>query len=348
MLYSEMLRELRTITTGIDKCSDSLKEILEQQKCLYLMSKIQDCAEENSSFLKLNQVVQNYRYKFCEDIFNELNELSYAVIKGALLSERIYSKPYFRVSGDIDILISSKNIERVTQILKKNGFVQGKIRDAELENCTRQELVYYKMYTHQLASFFKKTDFTYCPFINIDVNLGIFWGESDRVIDMDEFLSSLEKRTVYGVDVLGLSPVHEFIALCLHHYKDLNSIYLLAEKGIDLSMFVDIFYYLIKVCPDIDELNENAEKYRVKEYIYYCIFWTNEIFQHPLLRRYLSKLENPQVFTILDYYGLTASERTKWNIPFPARVFDKDFCAYFRKDLKEDDIRKIEINRYYI
>ena len=231
---------------------------------------------------------------------------------------------------------------------KKSGFVQGKVEDGTIKKYNREELLYYKLYTHQLAPFEKKTESTLCPFVNIDVNFGILWGESDKTIDMDEYLLHTEKRMVFGVEVLGLSPVHEFIAMCLHHYKDMNSIYLLAERGLNLNGFFDIYYFLVNVRPDLDELCDVAGNYHVKEYVYYCVFFANEIFRHPYLVEYLDRLETPQALTMLESYGLCNAERNKWTIPFSERLLDKDFKYRFLKDLGDYEIQKISTNRHFM
>lgn len=348
MSYKEMLEEVRAITKGKDRCTDAVINILKKYKCIYILSQIPECANDNLAFVTINHIIQDYRYKFCEELFKELNEIPYAVVKGAVLSNRIYGESYFRTSSDIDLLIDPKNIECVIRILKKFGFVQGKAKDDTIEKFTREELVYYKIYTHQLAPFEKKTDLALSPVVNIDINFAILWGESNQIIEMEEYLSYIERRTVFGVEVKTLSPVHEFIALCLHHYKDMNSTYLIAERGVNLNHFYDIYYYLINVELDLDELNAYAEKYKVKEYVYYCIYYTNEIFKHPCLETYLLKLHTPQVCALLDYYGLTEKERAKWLFSFPERLFDVNFVERFRKSLIEDDLRKIRINRHYM
>ena len=76
------------------------------------------------------------------------------------------------------------------------------------------------------------------------------WGESGIHTDMNEFLEHTIPYEIYGVEVRKLEPVHEFISLCLHHYKDLNSLYLLAKSGIKLSLFCVIYYYITKTSLD--------------------------------------------------------------------------------------------------
>ena len=348
MLYDELASEICFMVREEKKCSETLKKILQHHKCLYVLSHLAGQKRNADFYIMMNESVQNFRYTFCRQIFKELSCIPYAIIKGAALSEKIYGKPYYRSSGDIDLLVSPNHIDHVTKILKQNGFIQGRVNNDRIEKYTREELLYHKLYTHQLASFEKKTDFLLCPFVNIDVNFDVLWGEADLKIDMEEYLLHTEKRIVFGVEVFGLSPVYEFIALCLHHYKDMNSIYLLAERGLCLNEFFDIYYYLINVKPDLDELSEITEYYHVKEYVYYCIFYTNEILRSPWLEEYLVKLETPKGISILECYGLNDAERNKWDIPFCERLFDKDFKDRFLKRLGETELQKIETNRQFM
>ena len=115
-------------------------------------------------------------YQYCRGLFANLANTDYAVIKGAVLSQRIYSNPAIRKSSDIDILISPNQIDNVKAILEKHGFKQGKVRNGELTPYTRKELIYYAAFTHQAASFSKLTEDPLCPVINIDINTDIFWG----------------------------------------------------------------------------------------------------------------------------------------------------------------------------
>lgn len=78
----------------------------------------------------------------------------------------------------------------------------------------------------------------------MDVNYDIFWGERDEQADMDAFLTNLRNIAIEGVEVRELAPEEEFISLCLHHYKDMNSVYLLSMGNLRLSLLCDIYYYL--------------------------------------------------------------------------------------------------------
>ncbi len=78
--------------------------------------------------------------------------------------------------------------------------------------------------------------------IEIDLNFDIFWDEYEgKRIDIDEFLSDTIEMEIYGVKVKTFPPIKALIQLVLHHYKDMNSLFLLAtRKSIRYDMFKDI------------------------------------------------------------------------------------------------------------
>ena len=129
----------------------------------------------------------------------------------------------------------------------RNDFVQGKITRNGIEPFFREEILFQTVISHQIAPFVKKSNNKICPYINVDLNFDIMWGESETKADMEFVLQNTMETAILGVTFNKLSPEMEFISLCLHHYKDLNSVYLLYKRGLTLSHFCDI-YFFIKNC----------------------------------------------------------------------------------------------------
>lgn len=287
-------------------------------------------------------------YQYCKGLFADLANTDYAVIKGAVLSQRIYSNPAIRKSSDIDILISPNQIDHVKAILEKHGFEQGKVRNGKLIPYTRKELIYYAAFTHQSASFSKLIDDPLCPLINIDINTDIFWGESSQKPDMVDYLHHTEEAEVFGIKVKQLISVYDFIALCLHHYKDLNSLYLLWQRGISLSAFCDIYYYLNNASIRSQELRRICDQLNVTEYVYYCVFQTAILFESDILNEYLNALSKPSCAGIVNRIGL--SEKEYKNLPkcIGAYIFDGNIRSVLKTVFETDDIEKISINTSFL
>lgn len=348
MNYVDTINRIRSLARGEECCNDELCHFLLDRDCYYLLSKSKRFANRALIPTTLNSYAAQTRYQTCANFFKKMNNIPYASIKGALLSARIYGNTSFRTSGDIDFLVPLKYSDEVKSLLHSEGFIQGRINGGEIVPYNRSECVFQKSFTHQLAPFVKMINNKLCPYIAIDINFDITWGESQITLDIHEFVKHIEKVELFGIPVNRLAPVYEFISLCLHHYKDINSIYLIADRGISLSEYCDIYFYLINIRPDIDDLVSVTKQYCIGKYVFYCIYYTHEIFKDERLLVYLDKLVSEDAHKLIDCYGLSDLERKEWNIPFYERLLDKNFKAKFYSTLTSAEKRKIQINRRFM
>ncbi|MBQ7922893.1 MAG: nucleotidyltransferase family protein [Clostridia bacterium] len=350
MRQDKIIANIREIMRGESSPDPDTIRFLNQHEAYYLLSKIPIYKSKQAVYLAVNQVAVKERYKACEALFKELNssDISYAVIKGAVLSEQIYGSTAYRRSGDIDLLIAPDAIQNVKTILEKHGFIQGRVVNDQIIPYSRQELIYQKTFTHQMAAFVKKMDSKLCPFINVDVNVDIFWGESSRKADMTTFLRNTQMYKIHDILIRKLDPVFEFISLCMHHYKDFNSLYLLADRGIKLSHFCDLFYYITNVSPDLQELKKVCCTYGVTEYVAFCIYHTNRLFPNERLQAYLAALTDGANNTEYNRFGLTESEYKYLDFGISDYILDEELGNTFRSSLTAQDRTKIEINRKYM
>ena len=343
--YEDIINNVRSLakegTSEID-----ISSLLYKHKCFYLLSKTEKSYEYKAE-MTMNQICISERYKVCHGIFEdfEANEIPYAVIKGAVLSKSAYGDVKLRKSGDIDLLISRKNIDVVKKMMLDNGFAQGRVTDNGIELFSRRELLFQSVASHQIAPFIKKVSNPLCPYVNVDINMDIFWGESEQKADMDFLLSYIENEEICGSRIRKLTAETEFISLCLHHYKDMNSIYLLSQGSLKLFLFCDIYFYLRNNKLGLNQLKNLCEKLAVSEYVYYCIFYANEIFQDELLSWYLTVLDTEKARKLLYTFGLAEDEIKTWNISFLERLFMDLPNDAFYSLLTEKDLKKIRLNR---
>ncbi len=292
-------------------------------------------------------MIVNVRFRAGKDVFAAFADahVPYAVVKGAVLSKRIYGNETARFSGDIDLIIPRAYADTVKSCFLQNGFTQGRVMGDTIVPFTRSELVFHTAKSHQLAPFVRESGNPLCPFVNYDVNIELFWGESDMRTDMETFLFDTLPITVGGITVQSLPPEKEFIALCLHHYKDWNSVYLLAEKGFPLSHFFDIYGYLLIRKPDPEKLRVLSDQIGATKYVYFCVRYAHDLFGQPCTAPYLHTLHTPEGENLISTYGLDEADRRLWNIPFVRRVFDSAFLSEFEKELTDPDRKKILMNR---
>ena len=365
--YENILKTIRTLCADTQPHTDDIAdnvdadntddtaifELLYQHGCSYLLSKT-DKPHPYTNRLNadalLNRVSINERFHSCQRLFEDLDAaaIPYAVIKGAVLSASAYKNPYSRHSGDMDILVNRENIDDVKRIMLRQGFVQGRVTQSGIVPYTRQELLFQSTMSHQIAPFSKATGNRLCPYIQVDINMDILWGESRQKADMSFILEHTTPITVCDVTVRKLTPEMEFIAMCLHHYKDMNSIYLLSQGNLKLKLFCDIYYYIKSVDLDAKKLYALCNRLKVSDYVYYCLYYTDCIFDDSALRAHYPALSSPSAERRLNCFGLAENEIRKWDIGFFERLFDTDMREYFQKTLSDEALNKIRMNEAYM
>lgn len=348
-MYSKIISQLRKLINGeIDDIreDDSFRALLLAHGCNYLANKLTPNKQQFIGALSILEVRE--RIKHVSPLLDLLQNVPYAMIKGPVLSKRIYGSPFLRRSGDIDLLLRRQDLDEAKRILLQCGFVQGRVVDEQIVPFTRQELVYQNLQSHQTAPFVKATGNPLCPFVNLDLNTSIFWGEYHSANDADLVLEYTEEDTLLDIPIKRLKPEMEFLALCLHHYKDMNSIFLLAVKGLRLGLFCDLFYYLKNVDIEPDVLLTLSEQLHATPYVYYCLWYTDRLFDAAFLKSYVQLFACEEGKALLDTYGLCDAERHKWSIDFPERLFSPSFKEAFYSSLHKEEQEKVLINLRYM
>ena len=281
------------------------------------------------------------KYLSLAPIFEDLNlrDFPYANIKGEVLSLYAFGQYGQRSYGDIDILVSRKNLHILEDMLMQYGYTS--------PTKTRAEKVLMISASHQTAAWCKVTSRKFKSVV--DINFDLFWGEyTGRRIDIDRFLSDAIEIEIFGVRVKTLSPLKAMVQLILHHYKEMNSIYHMAEHDcIKRSMFRDV-YSLWKNNNGIislDNLYALSSEYEIIPYVFYILYYTNEIFNDHELSRYIEAFRTPEGVSLLDCYGLADHERKLWKVDFQTRLKTKNLYDLIKSDLTELDLAKLERNR---
>ena len=344
--YDHIISAIRSLECGAEPSTD-ITDMLIEHGCLYLLSKciyLGKCYYDNSLINQKMQFVNEY-FSACNRVFGKMQDMVYALVKGAALSKRAYGETYYRNFGDIDLLIERKNSNEVKNILLEDGFIQGKVIDGRIKPFTREEIIFQSSQSHQTAPFVKELKNSVVDHVNIDLNYDIYWGEINPRADMSDFLNDTKIENINGVNFKGLNKELDFIFLCLHHYKHLNSIYLITEGSINLSLFCDIYYYLKNNKLDIDTLLAYAKSINAENYIYYCAYYTAKIFGESLISDVMEAFYSDEGSRLVDCYGLNDKERKKWNVGFNERLFKDDFPQKFYDSLDDEVKRKVLLNR---
>jgi hypothetical protein len=278
-------------------------------------------------------------YSSLKFFFEDINDLPYAVLKGEALSIQAYKKIGQRMSADIDILTDRNHISIFEKNLGQNG-LHSTLR-------SRTDKIMMLSSSHQVSSWVKKT--SSWSNMTIDLNFDILWGEyTGKHIEISSFLSDTIDMDIYGVKVKTLPPLKAIIQLILHHYKDMNSIFLLAtRKSIKYDMFKDVFYLLKNNLNAIslDKFYNMSEKYDIIPYVYYILYHTGLLFEDNILKEYISAFKTSEGENLINCYGLNDSERREWKCDFKTRLETDSLYAIIKDNLTDKDKEKIALNK---
>ncbi len=283
------------------------------------------------------------QYIFAYQPLKEIMNNGGVVIKGCPLSLLAYSGPNIRYSSDIDVLINKEKLQQTYDILVKYGFTQ--IGSNSPKNARKNRIICLSC-SHQVLPFVKQISGNE---IRIDVNFDVFWGEYQGAnMNINEFISDSITVNINGYSVKTLSPLKALIQLILHHYKDMNSIFLLAtRKSIKHEMFKDV-YYLLKNNLDaipLDKLYAMSTEYEIIPFVFYVLYYTGQVFEDEILKQFIEAFRTSEGEELLNCYGLCTKERKEWKYDFKTRLESENLYELIKDDLTDKDRKKIAINK---
>jgi hypothetical protein len=279
------------------------------------------------------EVVGKKRYYELKPFFEALSHknISYAVIKGEVLSLFAYGKTGQRHSGDVDILVAINDVERVNKELEELGF---NARDSFEINIALSS-------THQSIAYAKEADGEY---IEVDINHDVFWAEyTGERLDISEFLSDTIEVEIYNCNIKTVTPLKAMMLLTLHHYRELNSLfYLSIPNCIDYKLFCDVYHLWTNTKQIMTEkLHEISSKYKIIPYAYYVLYYTNQVFADTDLEKLVQSFETEEGKSLLNFYGLTNEERKEWKVDFFTRLNEEHVFNFIKDDLTLNDIERL-------
>lgn len=87
----------------------------------------------------------------------EKQSIQVAFLKGIQTSEKYYEEPWIRYYSDLDILVAREMIPGVEKLFYQLGYVFGHLKDnGEIHHATREEILYQKLFTHEIYNLVKK------------------------------------------------------------------------------------------------------------------------------------------------------------------------------------------------
>ena len=289
----------------------------------------------------VQSMLSGMQFQYVLSLLTEKFHQPYVVVKGEVLSYQAYGATGRRHFGDIDILVDRKDLTAVTKVFLEDGF--------ETNVLTREQEIVAKSFSHQLPPLWKKVNGVT---VNVDINYDIFWGEwTGPRQDIEEWLKKREIIELFRLPVPVLTVNEAFIQLCLHHYKDMNSLFhLTIGTPIKSEKFQDVYRFWRNNQKElsIEKICDWAERYSAQDYLYCVILQTAEVIQDEDIARWGNQL-NPKGYPegncLTDTYGLDASHRKKWDLSLKERVDNPKLPEYIKAHLTEEEREKIERER---
>lgn len=199
-------------------------------------------------------------------------KIPYALMKGINIIEKLYKlncNYIVRSFNDIDILVEKKDVTKVVELLRCNGYIQGHInyRTKEYEPVPREKILYWSLTSHQEYPMIKKNAYSNISPLNtfiVDINHTFFNGgmEYDPIETKRILENRMEESTGNNIKYWGLSREHELLQLIFHYYKDSKSHFKKNQyddkKIINL---MDIYLFISKYFDEINWIKLKEEVY---------------------------------------------------------------------------------------
>lgn len=294
----------------------------------------------------------NLLRNYIKDISSSLIEqdIKHIFLKGSIFSNcnnelSIYQDGE-RSSNDIDILVKSDDITKVSSVLKELGFVQGYYdkENNKIIPFSRLEVINRRMNRGEVASFVKLTNDLEFPYVEIDINFSLGNTPNEFVELLNEMI---DERVLYNkeINIYGANINLFFIHLIIHEYKELTLYFMVKRnKDLDLYKIADIYYLLKNKIINIHEVINLSTKFNILKELGTVINIVGKLFKDEeiIVLSNISKAEEP---IIIDY---EENRRYKFIIDVDKRIlqfnnlkylYDIDLEKYENYRLKMDYLR---------
>ena len=205
------------------------------------------------------------------------SNIPYAFLKGAYLCAW-YPRGY-RTSNDIDILVSPRDVGKMTSLLKGLGFEQGYIKNGEFIAASREQIIRARMTRGETVPFIKEVNMPYMRFLEVDLNFSLDY-KNGSAEDIEKMLGSARTVEIGACKVHTLDSIDFILHLCAHLYKEATTLFWVETKrDMTFYKYCDI-YSLVCELDDksIKELISRAIERKCENALLYALFSTDAFF----------------------------------------------------------------------
>lgn len=298
----------------------SLLDIVENHVRRVMKNVVDSIAYQNNKvYQEMKSIVEELHYQ----------KIPYVALKGLYLSSFIYGDVSLRQFGDVDFLVDEADLDRVTGVLIKYGYEQGKINvnNNTIKSVSRQEKLHRRINTHEIVEFVKLTDDSLCPYYMIDVNFSLTWkaSGSDYSVATNDFLKTAIQVKNELIEINVLPYEYQIIQLCMHLYSEAvyfcwHTNWMRDKSDLNLIKFCDI-HELVKQYPvDWNKILLITEKHKIHKPVYYSLYLTNELFPNFIPKDIIDSI-GCKAEIINQYYDKHGNVHY-WNMNFMDRMFE--------------------------
>lgn len=279
-------------------------------------------------YSKMLTIKQNEQMSNMMPVYNDLNnfKIEYGALKGLALQKYAYNMSIPRDFNDNDVLINLEDSAKVSEIVKKRGYLNGQkdYVNSDVKESDRKKIIIRTMVTHELYPFIKKIKDSFIDFHIIDFQFSLELYSSKRTTEIvKEMLSNRKKLDIDdSTSFYALDLEDTLIFTMLHYYKEaIYELKILNYKDLALYKICDIHFLLNHKELDQTKLISRIKKYSLSKACYYAWYHCNRIFD----------LDNKDLFDALDienkefvkyYYSEDHMNEFLWNEDYNQRIFD--------------------------
>lgn len=272
--------------------------------------------------------------KRISEIF-EKNEVNYAFMKGAVLNTLCYNEGE-RISGDTDIMVNVRDLEKCGYLLGEIGYRQGKLENGRFKPATKKQIIFARLNTYETVPYIKMMEKDDLSYHMVDINFRL--SNDDTVESALEMLEDTVLMENNGTRIRTMSIEKFLIFLCIHHYREATMVYKIISGGdFLLYKYMDIHMYVKKCNIDWQLFVKFCKKIHRECEVYHTLYYTELLYPNTIDKNIFDMLEVVDMRFLNQYKGKdNSNEVYEWKTSFYERCFSNGRKIEALENIKEE------------